>query len=307
MPRISALPAALAATLTLSVGCASFSVPQPSWPTFASSQAPPGTAQWWKKNKKKAELVAKKGFRVDGVEGYFDADGRPIDARVAKVVNRKESKGLLGDVQFIGAVDELKQQVGLGPDEQLARKAFADGEDLFRRERYSQAAKRFKETVARWPDSQIEQDAMFQMAESHFFAERYPAAVDAYEALIQKYPNTIHLDKTIRRQFSLAQYWERYHQYNADWPTTPNFFDRRRPLFDTLGRSLKVYENIRLNDPTGPLADDSIMATANSYFLRGRYVDADQYYDLLRKEYPRSEHQYEAHLLGLQCKLRKYQ
>jgi hypothetical protein len=28
---------------------------------------------------------------------------------------------------------------------------------------------------------------------------------------------------------------------------------------------------------------------------------------LLRKEYPRSDHQYNAHVLGLQCKLRKYQ
>ena len=79
------------------------------------------------------------------------------------------------------------------------------------------------------------------------------------------------------------------------------------PLFDTLGRAMKVYENIRLNDPTGPLADDAIMATANSYFRRGRYNDADYQYDLLRKEYPRSDHQFNAHVLGLQCKLRKYQ
>src|SRR5690606_15996725 len=80
-----------------------------------------------------------------------------------------------------------------------------------------------------------------------------------------------------------------------------------RPLFDTIGRSMKNYENIRLNDPTGPLADDAIMAMANSYFLRGRYNDADLQYELLRKEYPRSDHQYDAHILGLQCKLRKYQ
>ena len=70
---------------------------------------------------------------------------------------------------------------------------------------------------------------------------------------------------------------------------------------------MKTYENIRLNDPTGPLADDAIMATANSYFRRGRYNDADYQYDLLRKEYPRSDHQFNAHMLGLQCKLRKYQ
>ncbi|MHC4180387.1 MAG: tetratricopeptide repeat protein, partial [Planctomycetota bacterium] len=62
-----------------------------------------------------------------------------------------------------------------------------------------------------------------------------------------------------------------------------------------------------MKDPTGPLADDSIMATANAYFGRGRYEDASYYYDLLRTEYPRSEHQIQAHVLGLQSKLRVYQ
>ena len=49
------------------------------------------------------------------------------------------------------------------------------------------------------------------------------------------------------------------------------------------------------------------MATANIYFRRGKYDDADYHYTLLRKEYPRSELQFEAHLLGLQAKMRKYQ
>ena len=62
-----------------------------------------------------------------------------------------------------------------------------------------------------------------------------------------------------------------------------------------------------MNDPTGPRADDAIMATAGIYFREGKYEDADYHYTLLRREYPRSEFQFEAHLLGLQSKLRKYQ
>jgi outer membrane protein assembly factor BamD (BamD/ComL family) len=147
---------------------------------------------------------------------------------------------------------------------------------------------------------------MFKLAESYFFGARYAKANNAYEKLIRKYSNSAYLDNVIARQFAIARYWEQYHNYNANWVTTPNLIDNTRPLFDTIGRSMKAYENIRLNDPTGPLADDAVMATANSYFLRGRWVDADAQYDILRKEYPRSEHQYEAHILGLQCKLRKY-
>nr|MBA3482993.1 outer membrane protein assembly factor BamD [Pirellulales bacterium] len=136
---------------------------------------------------------------------------------------------------------------------------------------------------------------------------RYSAANKGYEKLVRKYPNSTYLDNIITRQFSIARYWEQYHDYNSDWVTTPNVINKTRPLFDTIGHSMKVYENIRLNDPTGPWADDAVMATANSYFRRGRYIDADLQYDLLRKEYPRSQHQFESHILGLQCKLRKYQ
>jgi outer membrane protein assembly factor BamD (BamD/ComL family) len=49
------------------------------------------------------------------------------------------------------------------------------------------------------------------------------------------------------------------------------------------------------------------MATANIYFRREQYDDADYHYSLLRREYPRSELQFEAHYLGLQAKLLKYQ
>ena len=83
--------------------------------------------------------------------------------------------------------------------------------------------------------------------------------------------------------------------------------DKTRTLFDTHGHAMRVYDRVRLDDPTGPLADDSIMATANAMFVKARYEDADYYYTLLRTDYPKSEHQFQAHLLGLKSKLLKYQ
>jgi outer membrane protein assembly factor BamD (BamD/ComL family) len=279
------------------------------WPTFGSAaKLPPGTPAWWKKHKKKAEFVPGKGYRVDGFDGFYDQMGRPINAPAPMVVKReKQAGGLLNDMKLTSTVKDVKSKMGMGPDEKLARAAMASGEELFRKEKYGEAAKQFEEVMKRWPDSQLEQDAMFQLAESRFFGKQYPKAVDAYDALLVKYPNSNHLDKVITRQFSIARYWEAHHQYDPHWVTTPNLIDRTRPTFDTCGRAVRVYENIRLNDPTGPLADDALMASANSYFLRGRFSDADYHYGLLRSEYPRSEHQYEAHILGLQCKLRIYQ
>jgi outer membrane protein assembly factor BamD (BamD/ComL family) len=87
----------------------------------------------------------------------------------------------------------------------------------------------------------------------------------------------------------------------------PNLADRSRPLFDTQGRALKAFDHVRINDPRGPLADDSIIAQANAHFLNRQWIDADYYYGLLRTEYPDSEFLMQAHLLGLQSKLRAYQ
>jgi outer membrane protein assembly factor BamD (BamD/ComL family) len=309
MPSLQPLLTAfVAAALLLACGCAALKLPPPRAPWSGDPKAPVGTADWWKAHKKKAVFEPGKGHQVAGVDGYFDDQGRPINAKVQKVVARKdEGAGLLGDAGFKERVAGIKEQVGLGPNQSEAQKNFDEAEDLFRREEYADAAKLYKEAYKSWPDSQLEQDAMFKHAESLFYASKYPKASNAYEALVRKYPNSPHLDKVITRQFSIARYWEQYHAYNPNWFTTPNFIDRTRPLFDTIGRSMKNYENIRINDPTGPLADDAIMAMANSYFLRGRYNDADLQYELLRKEYPRSDHQYDAHILGLQCKLRKYQ
>ena len=64
---------------------------------------------------------------------------------------------------------------------------------------------------------------------------------------------------------------------------------------------------MRLNDPTGPLADASLMAMGNAYFRRGQFENAAYNYDLLRKEYPNSKYQMKAHVLGLQAKMRVYQ
>jgi outer membrane protein assembly factor BamD (BamD/ComL family) len=292
-------------------GCASFNPNPANWkmPSLASEPAPAGTPEWWKRNKKSAEFVVGQGWRVPGFDGFYDDEGRPIRARVAKVIQKDEvsKKALLEDVKVADSITKFKSKFGLGPDQRVAEQAYASGEELFRNQQFDDAAKKFKEAAKRWPGSKIEQDALFYQGESEFFAQRYSKAVDTYGLLLEKHPNSPHLDKVIRRQFDIARYWEKYEAYDPDWPVTPNLIDKTRPLFDTLGRSLKTYENIRLNDPTGPLADDAIMAAANSYFLRGRYSDADYQYELLRNEYPRSEHQFEAHILGLQCKLRKYQ
>ena len=202
---------------------------------------------------------------------------------------------------------KAKDLTGYGPDEKLARQLFDEGQDLYRQQKYVEAADKFNWAAFRWPDSPLEEDAMFYRAESLFFADRYVDANDAFVALMKKYGNSRYLDRAVRRQFNIGRYWEKLEAAKPLWPLVPNLTDPARPRFFTWQHALKAYESVQLNDPTGPLADDAIMATGNAYFLEERYEDAANQYDLLRKRYPKSEHQYDAHRLAMKAKVLTYQ
>jgi outer membrane protein assembly factor BamD (BamD/ComL family) len=263
---------ALAVACATAAGCATFQTP--SWP--------------WAKT---AEPAAAAGDSTVLSSEYAPADTEfGLDAFKGENVKKR-----------------WKKMVGRGPDEEVARRALAEGDALFREGRYAAAIPKYKVAIDRWPDSAIEEDAMWQLAECWFFTDRYPKAEDGYDELVKKYANTRHLDRIAQRQFVIAQYWIGLDQKRPLPVIVPNLADRSRPLFDTRGRALKAFDHVRLNDPRGPLADDSIVAQANAHFLDRQWLDADYFYGLLRTEYPDSEFLLQAHLLGLQAKLRSYQ
>lgn len=201
----------------------------------------------------------------------------------------------------------LQRLFGVEPNEATARQYFKEGEALFEQKDYDSAAKKFKKASKRWPDSALQEDAMFMMAEAWFFAERYPKASDGYLNMMKKYENSRYLDTSVSRQFAIGRYWEEADRVKHKPLMIPNLFDRKMPLFDTQGNALAALESVHLNDPTGPLADDALICVANAHFLDERYEDADFNYNLIRAHYPQSEHQRVAHLLGLRAKMRKYQ
>ncbi len=237
------------------------------------------------------------------------AKGHPTEPETNYIPNDYESKEPTGLERFSpeNMTKSMKKAVGLGPNEKFVREQFEEGEKLFEAKEYDKAAKLFAKAANYWPDSSLEEDALFLQAESNFFADRYSAADDLYGRLIKKYTNTRYLDKTVSRQFAIARYWQQTDEAHHRWALVPNFTDRTQPLFDTGGHAVNSYNDVRVNDPRGPLADAAIMAEANIYFRDHRWDDADYYYNLLRTDYPKSKYQLQAHLLGLQCKFRKYQ
>jgi outer membrane protein assembly factor BamD (BamD/ComL family) len=318
--RFAALAALLIAAW-LAIG--SWHAARADWPGESLFVTPPavGTPDWWKKHTEDKVFVPGQGYTVPGVDGYFDGNGRPMNrpsdvpqptgaipvVAIPDADKDKEPEGLIPGLDPSAIYKKTKTAVGLGPNDQLAKQLFAEGDQLFLQKSYKAAAKKYDEAADRAVDMHMKEDAMFMLAESYYFANEYIKARDAYNELAEKYPSTRQMDKLIDHEWRIAQFWEKEEDYNPHHSLTPNFFDGTRPWFDTLGHSIRTYENIRMNDPTGPRADDAIMAEAGIYFRHGEFEDADYNYTLLRREYPRSKHQFEAHLLGLQAKLRKYQ
>ncbi|MHB0957382.1 MAG: outer membrane protein assembly factor BamD [Pirellulaceae bacterium] len=214
----------------------------------------------------------------------------------------------------------VKRLTGRGPNRPLARELYGEGEELYRQavqardndpdadieSLFLEASDKFAGAASRWPDSALEEDALFRAAESQFFADHYVKANDYFEQLLKKYPNTRYLDLVGARRFLIARYWL---ALNAE-PGFPglgiNLTDSSIPWSDTFGHALRIYDRMRLDDPTGKLADDATIAAGNASFAKGNYDKADQYYSDLRTHFPSSEHQFPAHYLGIQAKLRGY-
>ena len=203
--------------------------------------------------------------------------------------------------------DTFKKMTGQGPNRKLAQARFDEGEQLFLDGEYKKAAAKFKTASKRAPESPLQEDSLFWLGESLFFSDQYPKAYDAYIQLLKEYEYTRHLDTAATRLMAIGRYWEQLAAAEPAWILGVQLTDSSRPRMGTVSSALKAYHGVRMHDPTGPLADDAIMATANAYFLQKRYEDASFHYDLIPKEYAQSEHRLNAMLLGMKSKLESYQ
>lgn len=241
------------------------------------------------------------------------------------VEKSEEGDGLLsGVVPPLGSgkvAKSVKKILGQEPDPKEAKRLYAEAEEKYRqattereqqrdaesKQLFNEAAGLFVSAAGKWPESALEQNALFLAGESYFFGDRFPHANEQYELLLKKYPNCRQLDVVEARRFAIAQFWLDLNRVQPQSFFAINFTDRKLPWRDLQGNAVRVFDRIRIDDPTGRLADDATLAAGNAYFLRGDYARADDFYTDLRKTFPSSEHQFKAHFLGLQCKLKTYQ
>lgn len=240
---------------------------------------------------------------------------------VAPVASQKP-KVTIGDVLDVDEwgktlTKKTKEVTGYGPNKNIAQEAFDAGEQKYqeaseaegdkRKTLFAEAAAKFTTAASRWPDSALQEDSFYKAGESYFFADKYSYAAEQYEKLLKGYPNSRYRETVSARRYEIGRFWLELNQKNPHWPLTPNMTDETRPLWDTPGEAMRIFDKLRLEDPTGKLADDAVFATANAQFANGDYIAASGDYKALIDTYPHSEHQFDAHFMRLQAELFRYQ
>ena len=133
---------------------------------------------------------------------------------------------------------------GSGPQTEKARQQFQLAENTFREasaqraqpesetasdDDFFTAAEQYEKAAALWPDSELEQDALFMAGESYYFGNHYPRANLTYEQLLKQYPETRHLDRVEARRFTISQYWLSVNEKQARPFYAFNWTDQTRP------------------------------------------------------------------------------
>ncbi len=269
----------------------------------------------------KSGQTAQDDVNIDGVQGPLQ---RAMQGKLRRNATPQDSKKSQQSLAAFKQAQRLFNDGQYKAAEKILKKITKRNQPLF-------ASRKDKELLKRQYDP-IREEALYLIAETQFAQKRYAWAQDSYVALMKDYPSTRYLDRSTRRLFEIARTWlgapdfattGDIQQVNLEdprstpaakttkpphgWTIIPNFFDRTRPVFDTQGRAIQALKSIWLNDPTGPLADDALMMTASHYLRKGDYQEADRVFNILREEYPKSQHLQAAFLLGSHVKLMSYQ
>ena len=243
-----------------------------------------------------------------------ESDEDPLDPLGSRSANRL----LLDDLAPSQIGTTLKTRFAAGENKTSAESAYAQGKQFYEQgtqainanpdseqheDYFINAANKFKTAGALWPDSSLAEDAFFYQGESYFFANRYVQANRAYEGLISQYSGTRYLDRAEQRRYAIAIYWLDLKKSGASMVSLNN---AKRPKFGLATEARRILHRIRIDDPSGKLADDATFALGTAYMAINQHEDAAETFSYLRKDYPGSEHLFNSEMLELESRLKSY-
>ena len=200
--------------------------------------------------------------------------------------------------------------LGMGVNEQEAlavmRKAcltqneYEETGDL---KKLKEAGALYEKAGKKWPDSLLEEDALFYAGECHFFRKDYTKAKTFYKQLLTKYSNSTLKKEAAERLYYLGCYWV---QCSESDPTLVRMSGGERPRFSDFAGAKDAFQTIFMNDVSDRgRAPDALFALANAYMRRGveqgddSFCSAARYYQQLYEFYPACDHVDKAYQLAM--------
>ena len=267
-----------------------------------------------------SSFTGKSGSLLDKLSKRTKKNSRDellADEALDPLGRRSGNRLLLDDLSPSQIATTLKIRTGTGVDQGAANEAFSKATQLYERAiaakqagsdssswqtTFVEAANQYRIAAAKWPDSGLEEQAIFYEGESYFFADRYVQANRAFEKLIAQYAGSSYLDQAEERRYVISKYWIELSETGPMLALN----DPKRPRFNVAGEARRVLHNIRLDDPTGKLSDDATFELASAFLKSGRYYEAADTYEDLRRNYPGSKYLFNSHMLELEARLKSY-
>lgn len=189
---------------------------------------------------------------------------------------------------------------------------------LFQQGEYEKAARVFRWLAAKAEkekNTEILEECLYHQGECLYQLRQYPKANECFVKLLKVNPATRYRAEAIKREFEIAQHWLevtreamrdwREFEEGKRWVVMPRLihFEPEMPWFDVENHTLKAFETIYTQDPTGPEAVQALYLAGGINFFRQRYQDADTFYSLIVENYPKSPLAPQALELAIQSKI----
>lgn len=118
-------------------------------------------------------------------------------------------------------------------------------EQFYREHDYSNALRAANRVVQMWPLSDYAPDADYLMGRCLEAKGKDEAAFKAYQAIIEKYPNSSHYEEVIWRQYTIANRF-----LGGEWTKLWNIV----PFFPSMDTAASMFDNIVTNGPYSDVA-----------------------------------------------------
>jgi len=172
---------------------------------------------------------------------------------------------------------------------------FDEGKGSLSAGRLSSAAATFKKLIKDCPSSAHREEAMWLRAGILFDQKDYYKAYEQYEELLTQYAGSVHYRDALLKEIEIAELFL--------GPV------RRRvlgiPLLSGETEAIEILRRVYEHQPAGDLADDVVLRIADYNWSKGRWIEAEDYYDKYCREFPNGPAAHQAELKRAKCAIER--